>query len=116
LLSGNSEFTQEVISSIMAFTLSPFWLLFADCRGDTVDMAMIYRTLKIEKIISVLEETGLRHQQERRAIIIPGFASPLKDPLEQRIGWQVKVGPICVAELPLFLGEAWELPSDIALG
>ena len=115
LLSGNSEFTQEVLSSIMAFTLSPFWLLFADCRGDTVDMAMIYRSLKIEKIISVLEETDLRHQQERRAIIIPGFASTLKDPLEQRIGWQVKVGPICVAELPLFLGEDWELPSELEL-
>jgi CO dehydrogenase/acetyl-CoA synthase gamma subunit (corrinoid Fe-S protein) len=116
LLSGNSEFTQEVLSSIMAFTLSPFWLLFADCRGDTVDMAMIYRSLKIENIIAVLEETDLRHQQQRRAIVIPGFASTLKDPLEQRIGWQVKVGPICVAELPLFLGEEWELPSDITLG
>jgi len=30
--------------------------------------------------------------------------------------WQVKVGPLCVAELPLFLGEDWELPSDINLG
>jgi len=116
LLSGNSEFTQEVLTSIMAYTLSPFWLLFADCRGDTVDMAMVYRSLKVERIKSALEETDLRHQQKRGALVIPGFASRLKDSLELQTGWRVKVGPICAAELPLFLGEEWELPSDINLG
>ena len=113
LISGNSEFTQEVLSSIMAYTLSSYWLIFVDCRGDTVDMAMIYESLKVEKIVAALEELPVNL---RREIILPGFASPLKQPLEQQIEWQVKVGPWCIAELPLFLGDAWEVPSGLNLG
>jgi CO dehydrogenase/acetyl-CoA synthase gamma subunit (corrinoid Fe-S protein) len=113
LVSGNSEFTQEVLSSIMAYTLSSYWLLFVDCRGDTVDMAMIYESFTVEKIMAALEELP---GHLRREVILPGFASPLKQPLEQQIEWQVKVGPLCIAELPLFLGDDWEVPSDINLG
>jgi len=113
LISGNSEFTQEVLSSMMAYTLSSYWLLFVDCRGDTVDMAMIYESFKVEKIMAALEELPVELGRE---IVLPGFASPLKQPLEQQIEWQVKVGPLCIAELPLFLGDDWQVPSDINLG
>jgi CO dehydrogenase/acetyl-CoA synthase gamma subunit (corrinoid Fe-S protein) len=113
LISGNSEFTQEVLSSVMGYTLSSYWLLIADCRGDTIDMAMIYESLKAEKIMVALEELPA-HQ--RKEIILPGFASPLKQPLERQMEWQVKIGPLCIAELPLFLGDDWEIPSDINLG
>jgi CO dehydrogenase/acetyl-CoA synthase gamma subunit (corrinoid Fe-S protein) len=116
LLSGNSEFTQEVITTMMGFTLSPFWLLFVDCRGDTVDMAMVYQSLKVEKIITTLEESGLDQGQARRKIILPGFASRLKEPVERQTGWQVRVGPLCIAELPLFLGNDWKVPPDLDLG
>jgi CO dehydrogenase/acetyl-CoA synthase gamma subunit (corrinoid Fe-S protein) len=113
LISGNSEFTQEVLSSMMAYTLSSYWLLFVDCRGDTVDMAMIYESFKVEKIKAILEELPVDLGKE---IVLPGFASTLKQPLEQRIEGRVKVGPLCIAELPLFLGDDWEVPSDINLG
>ena len=113
LISGNSEFTQEVLSSIMAYTLSSYWLLFVDCRGDTVDMAMIYESLKVEKIAGGLKELP-GHQ--RREIVLPGFASPLKQLLAQQLDWQVRAGPLCIAELPLFLGDDWEVPPDINLG
>ena len=113
LISGNSEFTQEVLSSIMAYTLSSYWLVFVDCRGDTVDMAMIYESFRVEKIMAALKKLPVHL---RREIVLPGFAFPLKQALEQQMEWQVKVGPLCVAELPLFLGDDWELPSDINLG
>jgi CO dehydrogenase/acetyl-CoA synthase gamma subunit (corrinoid Fe-S protein) len=113
LISGNSEFTQEVLSSMMAYTLSSYWLLFVDCRGDTVDMAMIYESFKVEKIKAILEELPVDLGKE---IVLPGFASTLKQPLEQQTEWRVKVGPLCIAELPLFLGDDWEVPSDINLG
>lgn len=112
LISGNSEFTQEVLSAIIAYTLSSYWLIFVDCRGDTVDMAMIYESFNVEKIMDALEELP---GHLRREIVLPGFASPLKQPLEQQIAWQVKVGPLCIAELPLFLGEDWEVPSSVNL-
>jgi CO dehydrogenase/acetyl-CoA synthase gamma subunit (corrinoid Fe-S protein) len=113
LVSGNSEFTQEVLSSIMACTLSSYWLLFVDCRGDTIDMAMIYESFTVEKIMRALEELPVHW---RREIIVPGFASPVKQPLEQQTERKVTVGPLCIAELPLFLGDDWEVPSDINLG
>lgn len=116
LLSGNSEFTQEVITTMMGFTLSPFWLLFVDCRGDTVDMAMVYQSLEVEQIITTLEESGLHQGQARREIILPGFASRLKEPVARQTGWQVRVGPLCIAELPLFLGDDWKVPPDLDLG
>jgi CO dehydrogenase/acetyl-CoA synthase gamma subunit (corrinoid Fe-S protein) len=116
LVSGNSEFTQEILTSIMAFTLSPFWLLLVDCRGDTVDMAMVYESLKPEKIFASLEGTPLHQGRARRELVLPGFASRLKEPLERQTGWQIRVGPICIAELPLFLGDNWEVPSDVNLG
>jgi CO dehydrogenase/acetyl-CoA synthase gamma subunit (corrinoid Fe-S protein) len=113
LISGNSEFTQEVLSSVMGCTLSSYWLFFVNCRGDTIDMAMIYESLKVEKIMVALEELP---SHQRREIILPGFASPLKQPLERQIDWQIKVGPLCIAELPLFLGDDWEVPADVNLG
>ena len=116
IVSGNSEFTQEVLTSIMACTLSPFWLLCADCRGDTVDMAMVYQSLKAEKIAALLEKSKLNHGKAKREMILPGFASSLQAPLARQTGWKVRVGPICIAELPLFLGDDWEVPPDLDLG
>ena len=116
IVSGNSEFTQEVLTSIMAYTLSPFWLLCVDCRGDTVDMAMIYQSLKVEKIAALLVQSKLSQGKAKREMILPGFASSLQKPLAKLTGWKVRVGPICIAELPLFLGDDWEVPSDPNLG
>jgi CO dehydrogenase/acetyl-CoA synthase gamma subunit (corrinoid Fe-S protein) len=115
LITGNSQFTQEVLTSIMAYTLSPFWLLFVDCRGDTVDMAMIYQSLTVEKISRFLEDAPMGQEQKGHEVILPGFASGLREQLERQTGWQVRTGPICIAELPLFLGEQWQMPDDCSL-
>jgi CO dehydrogenase/acetyl-CoA synthase gamma subunit (corrinoid Fe-S protein) len=116
LVSGNCEFTQDVLTSIMAYTLSPFWLLFTDCRGDTVDMAMIYQSLKVDKIAALLEKSPLNQDKAKRELVLPGFASSLQEPLARQTGWKVRIGPICIAELPLFLGDDWKVPSDVNLG
>lgn len=113
LVSGNSQFTQEVIITLMTFTMSPFRLLFVDCRGDTVDMAMVYQTLTVEGIIRALTETGLLRSRERMELVLPGFARELRGPLAEQMGWPVQVGPVCIAELPLFLGEGWRMAEGL---
>jgi CO dehydrogenase/acetyl-CoA synthase gamma subunit (corrinoid Fe-S protein) len=109
LVSGNSEFTQEVVTTLLGFTLSPFRILFVDCRGDTVDMAMIYQSLTVERVCQALAWTEPPGSGKVMELILPGFARELERPLIEQTGRSVQVGPICVAELPLFLGERWRM-------
>jgi CO dehydrogenase/acetyl-CoA synthase gamma subunit (corrinoid Fe-S protein) len=111
VVSGNSEFTQEVVTTILGFTVSPFRILFVDCRGDTVDMAMIYQSLTVEGICRALAGTEPSGSGKAMKLILPGFARELERPLVEQTGWSVQVGPICVAELPLFLGERWRMAA-----
>jgi CO dehydrogenase/acetyl-CoA synthase gamma subunit (corrinoid Fe-S protein) len=112
LVTGNSEFTLAVVTGLLALTVSPFYLLLVDTRGDTVDMSMIYRSFTPQRLDQGLEAHRLAEKVRRRQLIIPGVVGPLKEELAGYTGWEIRVGPICVAELPLFLGEAdWQPPE-----
>lgn len=110
IVTGNSEFTLTVITGILATTISPFFLLLVDCRGDTVDMAMVYRSFTPQRLDQSLNAHRLAARLSHRRLIIPGILAPLRDELAAYTGWDIRVGPICAAELPLFLGEAWQPP------
>jgi len=110
LVTGNSEFTLAVLTGVLATTVSPLFLLVVDCRGDTVDMAMIYRSFTPQRLDQAIESNKLAARVAHRRLIIPGILAPLKEELAAYTGWEIVVGPICAAELPLFMGEAWEPP------
>lgn len=110
LVTGNSEFTLTVLTGLLALTVSPFFLLLADCRGDTVDMAMIYRSFTPQRLDQGLTAHRLADRLSHRRLIIPGVLAPLREELAHYTGWNIRAGPICAAELPLFLGEAWQPP------
>lgn len=107
LISGNNIHTQDVITSILGTTRSPFFLLFADTKGDTVDMAVIYKTLTAEQIRKDIQASGVLDRTSHQKIIIPGLAEAVGEELNQLTGLNVIVGPICAAELPLFLPDRW---------
>ena len=111
LVTGNSEYTLTVLTGVLATTISPFYLLLVDCRGDTVDMAMVYRSFTPQRLDQGLTAHNLAAKVNRRRLIIPGVLAPLREELAHYTGWEVEVGPICAAELPLFLGEAWRPPA-----
>jgi CO dehydrogenase/acetyl-CoA synthase gamma subunit (corrinoid Fe-S protein) len=111
LISGNNDYTEQVLLTTLGTTISPFFVIFVDTDGNTVDMAMIYHTLTAERIYKALKETGIQEKAKKREMIIPGFASSLREDIEKLTGWQVTVGPICAAELPLFLSEIWIPPE-----
>ena len=113
VLSGNNEYTEQVLMTVLGTTVCPFFVLFVNTEGNTVDMAMIYQTLTAERVYTALKETGLGGKSEARAFIIPGLAASLKDDIERLTGWHVRVGPVCAAELPLFLSESWIPPDTI---
>ncbi len=112
LVTGNSEFTLIVLTGLLALTVSPFYLLLVDCRGDTVDMAMVYTSFTADGLKHALTSHDLAVKVNHNRLIIPGFCAPIKEELARETGWEIVVGPVCAAELPLFLGDAWQgLPS-----
>lgn len=113
IVTGNSEFTLAVVTGLLALTISPFYLLLVDTRGDTVDMSMVYRSFTPQRLDQGLSNHRLADRVRHRRLIIPGVVAPLKEELAAYTGWDIRVGPICVAELPLFLGEAdWQPPPE----
>jgi CO dehydrogenase/acetyl-CoA synthase gamma subunit (corrinoid Fe-S protein) len=104
------------MTGLLALTVSPFWLLVVDCRGDTVDMAMLYRSFTAQRLDQGLSAHGLAARVTHRTLIIPGIVAPLREELAAYTGWDIRTGPICAAELPLFMGEAWQPPPGADLG
>lgn len=111
LISGNNEYTEQVLMTVLGTTICPFFVIFVDTDGSTVDMAMIYQTLTAERVYKALKETEVEKKAGKRELIIPGFAASIKEDIEKLTGWRVRVGPICAAELPLFLSELWTPPG-----
>ncbi|MCL4502671.1 MAG: hypothetical protein M1438_12605 [Deltaproteobacteria bacterium] len=109
LVTGNSEFTLTVLTGLLALTVSPFFLLQVDTRGDTADMSMIYRSFTPQRLDQALETQKLAERLSHRELIIPGVLAPMKEELAGYLtGWTIRPGPICAAELPLFLGDKWQ--------
>ena len=110
LVSGNSRLTVEVLSAVLATTVSPFWYLVIDTDGHTVDMAIVYEVFTAGRIVE-----GLAREQADRAapqapLFLPGLAAAIRDDLAAKTGRTVTAGPVCAAELPLFLGESlWKV-------
>ena len=98
-----------MLTGLLALTVSPFYLLQVDTRGDTADMAMIYRSFTPQRLDQALETHRLAARLSHRDLIIPGVVAPMKEELAGYLtGWQIRPGPICAAELPLFLGADWQ--------
>lgn len=107
LVSGNSESTIGVLSTVLSTTLSPFWYLVVDTDGHTVDMAMIYEVLTADRVAYALHAKDADRIASRSFIIIPGLAAEIADELTAQSRWSVTAGPVCAAELPLFFGEKY---------
>lgn len=110
LISGNNEYTEQVLLTVLGTTQCPFHVIFVDTGGNSVDMSMIYKTLTAEGICKALQASGFREKRLAKELIIPGLAGSLRREIEELTGWSVTVGPLCAAELPLFLSEIWMPP------
>lgn len=111
LITGNNEYTEQALMTVLGTTICPFFVIFVDTDGNTVDMAMVYQTLTAERVLNALKKVDIEKRVSRKELIIPGLASSLKEDIEKLTGWSVRVGPLCAAELPLFLSEIWVPPE-----
>ncbi|MFH1148718.1 MAG: hypothetical protein V1736_13570 [Pseudomonadota bacterium] len=111
LLSGNNEYTQLVLMELFSTTSASFYLLFTDTHGNTVDMAIIYNTFDPKRIRKALEEACMENRVINKELIIPGVAAGMAEEIRESTGWNIRVGPICGAELPLFFSNIWFPPQ-----
>jgi CO dehydrogenase/acetyl-CoA synthase gamma subunit (corrinoid Fe-S protein) len=111
LISGNNDYTEQVLLTVLGTTTASFFVLFIDTDGNTVDMSMIYHTFNAERVSKAFQETRIEDKVSRKEVIIPGLAAPVKRDIETLTGWHVRVGPVCAAELPLFLSALWVPPE-----
>ena len=110
LVSGNSKLTGEVLTAVLSTTVSPFWYMVVDTDGHTVDMAMVYEALTVERVMQVLAREKADQIAPKSTLFLPGFAATIRDNLAEQSGRTVTVGPLCAAELPLFFGKTdWKL-------
>jgi CO dehydrogenase/acetyl-CoA synthase gamma subunit (corrinoid Fe-S protein) len=109
IVSGNNRLTFEVLAAIWAQGVTPAYFLLVDCLGNTVDMAMVYSDFTPIRLAQVLRTSGLESKVKHRHMIVPGLTALLADEFAETTKWEIEVGPVCAAELPLFLGERWVL-------
>jgi CO dehydrogenase/acetyl-CoA synthase gamma subunit (corrinoid Fe-S protein) len=107
LVTGNSAFTQDVLLAVLSTTISPFFVLFTDTRGDTLDMALVFSSFTTERLINSIESERVAERASGSTLILPGLATELREGVEMATGFPVDVGPVCAAELPLFFGDSW---------
>ncbi len=107
IVTGNNQFSFEVLAAIWSQGLTPAYFLLVDCLGNTVDMAMIYGTFTPARLAQALRESGLEGKVRHRHMVVPGCTAPLAHDFAGATGWEVDAGPICAAELPLYLGDLW---------
>ena len=77
-------------------------------------MAMVFRSFTPQRLTQSLDAHRLAVRLSHRRLLLPGILTPLKEELAAYTGWEIQAGPICAAELPLFLGEAWQPPAGAA--
>jgi len=107
LVTGNSQLTLEVLLAVLSTTTSPLWLVPVDTGGHTVDMSLVFGTLTADAAGEALAGAAPGGRGFRGRLILPGLAGPLADRLSEILSHPVEVGPICAAELPLYLGDDW---------
>lgn len=106
LITGNSEFTQAVLFAVLSRTLGPVRLMSIDTKGHTVDMAMVFKELSADAVAAAIGKESVKVEKSAR-VVLPGLAGSIANDLEAALGRGVEVGPVCAAELPLFMGEDW---------
>ncbi len=107
VVTGNNWHTINVLTSVWSQGSTPAYLVVVDCLGSTVDMAMIFGDFSPERLQQALINSRLGNIVNHRHMIIPGLTSPLVSYFKEVTGWEMEVGPICAAELPLALGDRW---------
>ena len=103
IVTANYPYTQVVLGEVMAKAGINCNVLIIDTDGYSVDMAVYLKIFNGERVRSAIEGCRELDLVKNKVLVIPGLAKEFKEDIEDKTGWKVVVGPICAAELPIFL-------------
>jgi len=104
LVTANYPYTQAVIGEVLAKANVSCHILIIDTEGHSVDMAVYLGLFTGDRVRRAIdEENNLEELVGRKVLVIPGLAKKYRDEIERETGWKVLIGPVCAAEIPVYL-------------
>ena len=80
-------------------------MLVVDTGGLSVRSAVAGGQLNPSVIVEALRVSGVEKLARRRLLVLPGYASSLRDEVERLTGWRVLVGPKDSMKIGEFLAK-----------
>jgi acetyl-CoA decarbonylase/synthase, CODH/ACS complex subunit gamma len=108
LITVNFSLTFFTLQGYLESSRVPCFMLIVDTEGLSVLTAVAAGKFNETLVRDSIKKFGVESEVEHRALIIPGYASPLSGRIEEATGWKVLVGPRDAAEIGEFLHEQWK--------
>jgi acetyl-CoA decarbonylase/synthase, CODH/ACS complex subunit gamma len=108
LITVNFSLTFFTLQGYLESSRVPCFMLIVDTEGLSVLTAVAAGKFSETLVRDSIKKFGVESEVEHRALIIPGYASPLSGRIEEATGWKVLVGPRDAAEIGEFLHEQWK--------
>jgi len=116
LITSNYRQTYYIVKSDLEDLRLDCYLLVVDTGGLSVRSAVAGGQLNPDVIAEALRGSGVEGLVKRRLLILPGYASHLKDAVERLTGWRVLVGPKDSMKIGEFLAKNLPEPRQTPEG
>ena len=101
-LTTNFSLTYYTVEGEISASKIPSYLLACPTDGTSVLTAWAAGKFGGEQIAKFLEECGIEGMVDHKNIVIPGHVAVIMGALEEKSGWNVKVGPQEASGLPAY--------------
>ena len=105
LITSNYRQTYHIVRSDLETCGVDCYLLVVDTGGLSVRSAVAGGQLNPSVIVEALRVSGVEELTRRRLLVLPGYASSLRDEVERLTGWRVLVGPKDSMKIGEFLAK-----------
>jgi len=98
----NFALTYYTVEGEIAASKIPSYIISCPTDGTSVLTAWAAGKFNGEKVAEFMKECGIEQKVNHKNIVIPGYVAVIKGALEEKSGWNVKVGPAEASGLPAF--------------
>jgi acetyl-CoA decarbonylase/synthase complex subunit gamma len=98
----NFSLTYYTVEGEISASKIPSYIIACPTDGTSVLTAWAAGKFNGDKISEFMKTCGIEDMVNHRNIVIPGYVAVIKGGLEEKSGWNVKVGPAEASGLPAF--------------